>query len=483
MKSKRTRTGQQALLKLDGQKIFKISDSGGLLSDLGGLSIAARLTEETGLLKMAAACIDEWRDPEQVKYEIEELLGQRLFLVAGGKSDAIDCSINKKDPALVAVLRQEPGSSALASQSTHTRMEQGISSESIGKLEDMPLQFFFSQQKHAPQRLTVYVDGLAVRTYGSQQKSIYRGGRKYSQMQYFPIIATTETGWLLCNKLRPGSAADGKAVPIIQELALNIKQRWQATKLTMVMDTGFNSPELLDFFDAEKIEFECGYPYTSSIGLKIPDVLKEAEVEFRQVYGEPLYTGRDADELWQKEHERIRGLPAKERMEAEQAMRNRYVRKIVEIMHNGKGWDEDRRLIVRVDFSDKGLDVRCVVTNKRHGLPESIYETDYCQRSRIETFIKENKSHCRVPLSCQEFTANQFRLAMQGLAYQLLHLMRLELPQKQQAISIATVRRTLLTVPVLIEVTARRVHWRLSSVHPCTRNVIHMAKKLQRRRA
>lgn len=170
-------------------------------------------------------------------------------------------------------------------------------------------------------------------------------------------------------------------------------------------------------------------------------------------------------------------------MKEERAMSKRSVRKIVQIMHNGKGWGYERRLIVRVDYGDRGLDVRCVVTNKERGMPESIYEEDYCQRSRVEMFIKENKSHCRVPLSCQEFTANQFRFAMQGMAYQLMHLMRRELAPKDQNISIAGVRRALLRVPVLIEVTARRLHWRLSSVHPSTHNVISMARKLHNRSA
>jgi hypothetical protein len=149
-------------------------------------------------------------------------------------------------------------------------------------------------------------------------------------------------------------------------------------------------------------------------------------------------------------------------------------------MYKGSSWDKERRVIVRADFSDSGLDIRSVVTSHKYGLPESIYEDGYCRRSRVEMFIKENKSQCRVPLSCQEFTSNQFRFVLQGLAYQLLHMLRRKLPTAQANISVAGIRNTLLLVPVLIVSTPRRLYWHLSSVNPNTTKVIQMAKKLQK---
>jgi hypothetical protein len=483
-KSNRAKATRQANLKLESQKLLKIDNGGGLLSNLGGLPLAAKLGEKAGLIKMAAEVIPEWRTG-LVKFEIEELLGQRLFLAASGLPDAIDCSLWKDDPALKATLGKKPYGASLASQSTHTRMEQGISQEAVKGLEAVPLNLFFQQKQHAPHELTVYIDGLAIRTYGAQQKSTFRGGKKYGQTQYFPLIATTNCGWLLLAQLRNGGAADAHAVPIIRKLVLDIKAQWSSTTINLAMDTGFNSPELLDFLDEAKIQYECGYPATSSVLSKIPDVIKDVEAEFRTLHGEPKYIGpkAQADKKWQEDHDHIRSLPAKERMDAEKAQAARHVRSIIEIMHNGVNWDKDRRLIVRVDFTDRGLDVRCVVTNKKLGWPQTIYEEGYCKRSRIEMFIKENKSHCRVPLSCQEFTANQFRFLLQGLAYQLLHLMRLQLPSDKQNTSVATIRKALLLLPVLIISTPRRLHWRLSSVHPFTNTVIQMARKLHNRSA
>jgi hypothetical protein len=210
------------------------------------------------------------------------------------------------------------------------------------------------------------------------------------------------------------------------------------------------------------------------------DVFKEVEKEFRKLHGKPKFIGKLWKEKFQKEHNRIRELAAEERMEAEKKLKSRRVRKIVEVMYRGSDWDKERRIIVRVDFSDSGLDVRTMVTSHEYGLPESIYENGYCSRSRVEMFIKENKSQCRIPLSCQEFTSNQFRFVLQGLAYQLLHMLRTKLLAGQPNISVAGVRNMFLLVPVLIVSTPRRLHWHLSSVHPNTAKVIQIAKQLQK---
>jgi len=484
-KSSRVKPSQQATLKLEGQKLLKIDDSGGLLSDLGGLPIAAKLAEQTGLIKMASESLNEWRNTDLIDYQLDELLAQRLFLCINGHADAIDCTIRKDDPALRIALGKPPNAATLASQASHCRFENEQTTESVARLEAVPLKFFMSQQKHEPRNLSIYIDGSAIRTYGAQQNSTYRGGKKYGQTQYFPLIATTKCGWLLRSILREGSASDANAYSEIQNLILDIKAQWKTTKISLAIDTGFNDPLLLDFLEAEGVRYQCGYPATSSVLSNIPKVLKEVEKEFLNLHGKPKYIGpkKDADEKWQEDHKRIRALPAQKRMEAEREQAARHVRRIVEFMHNGVNWTHDRRLVVRVDYTDRGLDVRCVVTNDKHETPEYIYEDEYAKRSRVEMFIKENKSYCRVPLSCQEFTANQFRFVLQGLAYQLLHLMRLTLPRKSQNMSVATVRKFFLTVPVLIIPTARRLHWRLSSVHPGSTEIIKLAAKLIRKSA
>jgi Transposase DDE domain group 1 len=474
-----TEVNAQAYLKLKGQKLLNIDDGGGLLSGLGGLPLMSRLVEDTGMAEKVAGKIPEWRNEEFITFSKEELLTQRLYLAASGNSDAIDCSLWRDDPALKSVLSKAPDGLALASQSTHTRLEQAIDETTVKELEGFFLDFFFDQHKQAPRKLAVAIDGSGIQTYGAQQGSTYRGGKK-AQEQYFPLVATTDSGWLLLSQLRYGRVSDANALPIIKDLVVRIKSKWPNTVLTLRIDTGFNSPELLDFLDKEGIGYECGYPCTDGVRAMCEDVFAEVEKEFLHLHGSPKFVGAKGKEKFQREHNRIRDLPAEKRMEAEKKLDKRRVRKVVEIMYRGSSWDKERRVIVRADFSDSGLDVRSVVTSHKYGLPKTIYEDGYCKRARVEMFIKENKSQCRVPLSCQEYTSNQFRFVLQGLAYQLLHMLRLKQSAAQANISVAGIRNTLLLVPVLIIPTPRRLYWHLSSVHPNTAMVIQMAKKMQK---
>lgn len=481
---RRNNLGHQAILKLQGQKLFKMDRNGGLLSSLGGLPIAARVAQDSGLIEMAAERISEWRKPDAVTFSKFLLLFQRVLLTACGSSSALDCSFLKNDPALKSALGLSPDDSPLPSQSTQARMEENVSEATIEALEGFPLEFFFTQFKFEPRTLTIYFDGTAIRTFGVQQKSTYRGGKKYSQTQYFPLVATTDGGELLLAQLREGGHSDAKSVDVVVKLLRAIKAKWKHVQLTIVMDTGFNSPKLIETLEQEKVLYAIGYPCTSSVKSKIKDLIRSAERDFKKLHGEPKYTGKGASKRWQSDHEAIRSLSTEQRMEAEKAMNARHVRWVYQIEHDGKNWDTERPVITRIDVTDKGVDIRCIVTNIRDGSAESIYDNYYCRRARVETFIKEKKSHCRVPLSCQKFTANQFRFSgLQALSYMLLHLLRNELPPSQRKISMATVRKRLLLVPVHIEITPRTLHWQLSSVHPYAHSIISIGRKLHARTA
>jgi Transposase DDE domain group 1 len=479
---KRSRRPQQANLKLKGQKLFNIDDGAGQLSSFGGLLPLAKLAEDSGLLKMAASLIPEWRKDDAVVFPVDLQLAQRVFLTACGQPDAIDCTFFKDDPALTYIFAKQLQGQSMPGQSTSTRMEQNISTATMNLLEQVPLRFFMQQKKNVPRQLTIYVDGTAIRTFGSQQQSTWRGG--YAQTQYFPLIATTAQGDLLLAKLRGGGHHDSKSSSDIVKLINDIRAKWTNVFITLVMDTGFNSPGFLKQLEQLNVKYVIGYPARSSAKSKIKHVIKAVEKDFRKRFGEPRYVGKARKKDWQIEHDRIRQLPTAERVAAEKLAASRYSRIVYGLKHNGTKWDRDRDLISRVDFTDKGLDIRCIVTNVRGSTATSLYEDKYCLRSRVEMFIKETKSHCKVPLSCQSFTANQFRFTtIQGLTYMLLHGMRQSLPPSQKQISLRTLRDKFLLIPVNIIETAKRVLWRLSSLHPNSQSLVQLCNKLQSRTA
>ena len=89
-----------------------------------------------------------------------------------------------------------------------------------------------------------------------------------------------------------------------------------------------------------------------------------------------------------------------------------------------KTWDVERRVIARVEASDRGADSRFVVTNLA-GTPRWLYEAVYCARGQAENLVKAHKLHLASDrTSCSKATANQFRLVLHTAAYWLLHTLR-----------------------------------------------------------
>jgi hypothetical protein len=78
-----------------------------------------------------------------------------------------------------------------------------------------------------------------------------------------------------------------------------------------------------------------------------------------------------------------------------------------------------------VEISEKGENIRFVVTNIKLSRKAYIYETIYCGRGQLENYIKDNKRFLHSDrTSCHQFEANQFRLFLHSAAYVLMHHLR-----------------------------------------------------------
>ena len=105
-------------------------------------------------------------------------------------------------------------------------------------------------------------------------------------------------------------------------------------------------------------------------------------------------------------------------------MPGRGERRYDEFGYAAKTWGIERRVIARVEASDRGMDSRFVVTNLA-GTPRWLYEAVYCARGQAENLIKAHKRHLASDrTSCSKATANQFRLVLHTVAYWLLDSLR-----------------------------------------------------------
>ena len=63
-----------------------------------------------------------------------------------------------------------------------------------------------------------------------------------------------------------------------------------------------------------------------------------------------------------------------------------------------------------------------MVTNLESSRPSFIYEKIYCDRGRMEGYIKNHKTFLLSDrISCRAFAANHFRLFLHSAAYVLMH--------------------------------------------------------------
>ncbi len=104
-------------------------------------------------------------------------------------------------------------------------------------------------------------------------------------------------------------------------------------------------------------------------------------------------------------------------------MRRRLGKKL-QIEIRADSGEHPRRMIAKVEVTDLGLNRRFVVTNRDGLSAEDLYE-HYVDRGQAENFVKAFKKDLAMDrLSCHRFLANQFRLWLHALAYQLIVRLR-----------------------------------------------------------
>ena len=142
-------------------------------------------------------------------------------------------------------------------------------------------------------------------------------------------------------------------------------------------------------------------------------------------------------------------------------------RQFDEFLYRAKSWDRSRRVIVKVEVDQRGINRRFVVTNRDDLCSQSLYD-HYTNRGQTENFIKAFKNHLSMDrLSCHRFLANQFRLLLHALAYQMFVRLRDYLHGTPwHKLEIETLRRRVLKIGARIRQTTRRIWVHLSSAFP-----------------
>ncbi len=404
-------------------------DGGTIISD-GGLLLVRQFDDTLGFTSDLASLVYDRRDARWVGHSHLDLVRQRIFQIIGGYEDANDATTLRHDPLFKALCDRLPEDKPLASQPTLCRLENRVSMNTVLEMVDHQVRTFIRTRPEPLTQITLDIDPSESRTYGQQELTFFNG--HYDSWMYFPqFVCDAKTRFLLAAVLRPGnvSAVQG-AVLLLDRIVHLLRADWPEIRIDVRADSNFSEPALLNWLEEEAI------PYT--IGMGENKALKALSAEFVQI----------VERRFEETHQPQRSFTS-----------IRY--------QTQKTWPQPRRVVVKVEVTALGTNVRYVVVT-RGGKSAALYDWYTERGGTIEDAIEQLKNGFEGDrLSCQRFEANAFRLALHAAAYNLMVLFRERsaLPQIQK-LDIKSLRVKLIKVGARVERTVRRVWFKLSSSWP-----------------
>lgn len=474
-------TSPQVTLSLGDGKPLVVSKNGGNLTPFGGLPLIGKVERTFKLVAGATERLKDHRTQSLIDHQLFDTMLARVAQIAAGLADANDADFVRADAGLKKALGRDPEAGLDGpSQPTFSRFENSVGEKDLKALGDWLVDYYIKCRARPPKRIILYCDGSSVPTHGNQEGAIYRGG-KYRKEMYFPLFVFDHTGWLLMAELREGDQGEVKrGCTALIAIITKLQAAWPGVKIGVRADAAFASPKLFNWLEANGVDYAIGIAGNHAIATLAVDYHRQARQKFKRKHGAPQFIGTEGKRKKHKIHAKIRRMKTKQRQDATTDWQHRRVRVYGEVSYRSRTWKFDRRVICRCDFTDGGLECRYVVTNISHGLPQHIYENDYCPHANVERSIKEFKNGLLLRLSCQTFNANAFRVILHGLAYQLLYHLRQFLRPTLQKLSIESIRKMFITVAAKVSCSERRVYWGLSNTYAHAVDFLRLCRKLDR---
>jgi hypothetical protein len=406
------------------KKPIEMSFSAEKISSDGGLLLLREIEARNGILQSITNCIAEDRHPGYVKHSISSMLTQRVFQIAAGYEDANDCDTLRDDMILkiCAEVLPESGNS-LSSQPTMSRFENSLSRSELYKIAVAFVDNFIQSYSEEPSVIILDPDDTNSNTFGTQQLAMFN--EYYGEYCYMPLhIYEGQSGKLIATILKPGRRSKTADVfSILYRIITYLHKVWKNTIIIVRGDGHFCSKELMAWAAGQdKVHFLTGLTGNKLLNDLDRITINSAQKQFKSS-GNPVKRYHSFD-------------------------------------YAAGSWSGPQRVIVKVEVSEKGTNIRFVVTDIRCVRTKVLYEHGYCARGQMELYIKESKVHLLSDrMSCSRFEANQFRLFMHSAAYILLHALREKMLQGTEYANatMKTIRLRLIKVAAYVKEIKTRI--------------------------
>jgi hypothetical protein len=410
---------------------------GGEITSDGGVLLLQQVDRQLGLSEAVARTLDDPRRQASCDHDGLSVLRQRVYALALGYEDLNDHETLRLDLALQTALGR---TQELASSSTLCRWENRADREAAGRIHEVIVEQFIGSFKKRPKKLILDFDATDDAVHGKQEGRFFHG--YYDHYCFLPLYVFCRNQ-LLVSYLRPSKIDGAKhAWAILALLVKRLRQAWPQVKIIFRADSGFCRWRMLSWCERNNVGYIVGIAKNKRLNAITAQLQREA----RDYYAE---------------------LGAK-------------VRWFSDIQYAAGSWNRRRRVIAKIEHTDKGSNPRYVVTNLS-GDGKVLYEKLYCARGEMENRIKEQQLDLFADrTSCHRWWPNQFRLLLSSLAYMLLEaIRRLALQGTELANAyVGTLRLKLLKVGAVILRNTRRIRFLLSSAYPRQRLFLQVAARL-----
>ena len=430
----------------ESNKYLKINFDGGDLSSDSGLLLLKEFISKIGLDKLIEQHFQTNDKTVRVHKDKENLL-QKIYQQLAGYFADNDSDELTDDPVFTNLLDKD----SLASQPTMSRFFNRMDDITLMQLDwilYLLRKRIYSIEK--PQMVLFDIDSTLFDTFGSQEGEGFN--YHYSNHGYHPLLCYDGlTGDLLKAMLRPGEVyTSTDCCEFMRSLLMEYLEDYPDVALYLRGDSGFASPELFELLETNGTSYTIRLKsnvtlieLAESLENELNEITVENKVDYAVVYGEFRYAAAT--------------------------------------------WGQTRRVVVKVEKPAGQLTYiyTFIVTNMDLNPEDTI--RFYCNRGKMENFIKESKSGFDMDnMSSHSMTVNSNRMQISVLVYNIFNwFRRLVLPKSMRKFRIDTVRLKLLKIASKMVRSARYITFKLCSSCPYkqdfmeTLNNIRLLPKLE----
>jgi hypothetical protein len=370
--------------QLSFNSALKVDFQGSRVTSDGGLVLLRELDERLVFGELIARHLADSRG-KNTQLSLADLLRQSVYSRLASYEDLNDAARLSQDPTfrLIGSRKIWERGAALTSRLQSFETELLTQPDNLAGLAALNRELIARAEAiDPPRRVVLDMDSTEIRVYGQQEQSAYNG--HFESMCYHPLLLFNREGDCLAAKLRPGNvhSAEGWEELLLPEIA---RQQQQGKAVVFRADAAFAKPELYEALEARDVKYAIRLPANDNLQRNITELLTKS-------------VGRPSSKpvVWFKR-----------------------------FLYQTASWTTARRVVAKVEFHCGELFPRVgfIVTNLTTASRAVV--RFYNKRGTAEQWIKEGKQAVKMTrLSCHRFRANEVRLWLSVIAYNLGNLWR-----------------------------------------------------------